>query len=148
MTPKAVLILSTLVLALNVTALDPNTFSPQIPANSDRAACACCDDTKTASGKPACCARSGVACCGKAANCCQSDAASRSKGGKANACSMTAKDEDGKMPCCADGKCPTLSKGKGKTCCGGKCAGTTESSHIDLRCWNHGGACCAKADAR
>jgi hypothetical protein len=33
---------------------------------------------------------------------------------------MMSKDKDGKMGCCADGKCP-MSKGKdGKSCCGGK----------------------------
>jgi len=70
--------------------------------------------TKTASCKPVCSAKSGEPCCGKEANRRQSDAASRPKHGEANACSMMAKDKDGKMPCRADGRCPVLSKVKSK----------------------------------
>ena len=108
MKSKALVVLSTLVMAL---ALMAQSTTQTTPSTGDSAkTCACCNHDQ-ADGKMACCGKNAACCTG--GNCCQG------KDGKA--CPMTSKDQNGKMTCCAGGKCPMMSKDKGtKSCCGGK----------------------------
>ena len=114
MKSKALVLFSTLVLALSLLA---QSATPTTPAPADNAAqtCACCNHDQA--GKMQC-GKEG-SCCGKDAACCKDGSCCQGKDGKQ--CAMMPKDKDGKMSCCADGKCPMMSKGKdGKSCCGGK----------------------------
>ncbi|MGC2112018.1 MAG: hypothetical protein WA655_21040 [Candidatus Korobacteraceae bacterium] len=114
MKSKILIVFSTLALAL---AMMAQSTTPTTPAPSDNAkSCACCNHDQ-ADGKMACSGKDG-ACCGKDAAGCKDGSCCQGKDGKA--CSMMSKDQNGKMTCCAGGKCPMMSKEKGKSCCGGK----------------------------
>jgi len=108
MKSKALVILSTLVMALALMAQSATQASPT-PGGDSAKACACCNHDQ-ADGRNACCGK-GAACCGKGNACCQS------KDGKA--CSMMSKDQAGNVTGCAGGKCSMTSK-NGKGCCGSK----------------------------
>src|SRR5215471_12096096 len=105
MKSKALLIASTMLMAQSTTQnATPTQVNPAKP-------CACCNHDQ-ADGKL-------MACCGKDAKCCESGGdCCKDKDGKA--CPMMSKDSNGKMSCCADGKCSMASKKEGKGCCGGK----------------------------
>ena len=120
---KAIVILSTLLLALGLIG---QAAMQSTPATTDTAkTCACCNHDSA--GKMSCCGKdSKCAKDGKDSGCCQG------KDGKK--CPMMAKmseSKDGKMSCCSgkDNKCPMSkmsktsdkSKGESKGCCGGKC---------------------------
>jgi len=110
MKSKALIILSTLAMALALMA-QSNTPSASSPSVDNAKACACCNHSQ-ADGKPACCGKDAT-CCGKDGSCCQG------KDGKT--CPMMSKDQSSKMSCCSGGKCSMVSKTKdGKSCCGGK----------------------------
>ncbi len=148
MKSKLLIILSTLVLTLNLVALDRNAGSTQAPANgADAKACTCCNHAKTPDGKA--CVK-GEGCCGKDSKCCGGDMASKD-GKEAKACPMMSKDKDGKTTCCADGKCPMMAKGNGKTCCGeNACCGkpaAAASTQSKASCCSKGAACCANGGA-
>jgi hypothetical protein len=115
MKSKALVVLSTLVMAL---ALMAQSTTQTSPATGDSAkSCACCNHGQ-ADGKMACCGKD-ASCCGKDAACCKNGNCCQGKDGKA--CAMTSQEQNGKMTCCAGGKCPMLSQDKGsKSCCGGK----------------------------
>lgn len=121
MKTKAIVFLSSLVLALGLIA---QAAMQSTPATTDTAkTCACCNHD--ADGKVSCCGKDNKCakegCCGKDGGCCEG------KDGKK--CPMMSKmsdSKDGKMSCCSgkDNKCPMMSKtskGEGKGCCGGKC---------------------------
>ncbi len=145
MKSKALVILSTLVMALGLMAQNATQSTPA-PASNDAKACACCDQAKAPDGKMAC--EKGKGCCGKDAKCCGGEMMSSKDGKAAKACPMMSKDKNGKMACCADGKCPMMAKGKGKGCCGDKCPmATTSSINAKPDCCVKGGACCAKGGA-
>jgi hypothetical protein len=108
MKSKALIVLSTLVMALALMA--QSTTQPTATPNSDNKACACCNHDK-ADAKMSCCGKDGA--CAKDGACCQG------KDGKK--CAMMSKDSSGKSDCCGEGKCPMTAKDKsGKSCCGGK----------------------------
>jgi hypothetical protein len=114
MKSKAILLLTTLALALTMMA--QSTTTPTAPATTTDSAktCACCNHDQTAADKTdsqmTCCGKDGD--CAKAGSCCKGDA---------KKCPMMSKNKDGKMACCADGKCAMMSKDQGgKGCCGGK----------------------------
>lgn len=109
MKSKALIIASTLLMALALMA-QSTTQSTPAPADNNAKSCACCDHAK-ADGKMACCGKDAT-CCAKGGTCCQG------KDGK-KACPMMSKDSSGKMACCADGKCAMASDKDGKRCCGG-----------------------------
>jgi len=115
MKSKALIVLSTLAMALALMA-QSNTQSTPAPTGDNAKSCACCNHNQ-ADGKPACCGQ-GASCCGKDGNCCKDGSCCQGKDGKA--CPMMSKDQSGKMSCCSGGKCPMMSKEKGKSCCGGK----------------------------
>ncbi len=147
MKSKLLVILSTLVLALNMMALDRNAgFSQAKATATDSKTAACCDQGKTPDGKAACV--KGAGCCGKDVKCCGSEMASKD-GKAAKACPMTSKGNDGKSTCCTDGKCPMMAKGNGKSCCGdGGCSGkpaavAAPSTQSKATCCSKGAACCA-----
>lgn len=159
MKSKLLVILSTLLLALSTLALDRNAGVTQVAANDNAKACACCDQGKTSDGKVACvkgagCCGKGAKCCGSDAKCCGGDSAMASKDGKAvKACPMMSKDKDGKSSCCADGKCPMMAKGNGKSCCegqgccGSKSAAAATSTQSKASCCAKGAACCSSGAA-
>ena len=109
MKSKALLLASTLLMAV---ALMAQSATQNAPATGDNSAktCACCNHDQ-ADGKK-------MECCGKDAKCCTSGG-DCCKGKDGKACPMMSKDASGKMSCCADGKC-SMSKKEGKGCCGGK----------------------------
>lgn len=108
MKSKALVFLSTVVMALGLMAQTATPTTPA-PAGDKGKTCACCSHDQ---------AGSKMACCGKDGTCCKDGACYQGKDGKQ--CPMMSKDKDGKMTCCAGGKCPMMSKDKGKSCCGGK----------------------------
>jgi hypothetical protein len=116
MKSKALVILSTIVMALALIA--QNTTQTPPAANSDNAKnCACCNHDQ-ADGRNACCGKD-AACCGKRDACCKGGSCCRGKDGKA--CPMMSKDHAGNVTCCGGDKCSMTSTGKaGKSCCGGK----------------------------
>ncbi len=109
MKSKALIVLSTLAMALTLMAQSTPQSTPA--PTSESKTCVCCDHDK-ASGQASTC---GKDCCGKGSEakgkCCQG------KDGKQ--CPMMSKENAGKMSCCADGKCSMTSK-NGKSCCSGK----------------------------
>jgi len=110
MKSKALLIASTLLMAL---ALMAQTTTQNPPANGDNIvkACACCNHDQADGKKMECCGKD-AKCCAGGADCC--------KGKDGKACPMMSKDTTGKMNCCAEGKCGMMSKKDSKGCCGGK----------------------------
>lgn len=108
MKSKCLVFLTTLLMALGLIAQNA-TQTPPAPSGDNAKMCACCNHDKAGSTM-ACCGKDGA--CGKDGSCCPG------KDGKQ--CSMMSKDKNDKMSCCADGKCPMMSKEKGKSCCGGK----------------------------
>lgn len=114
MKSKALVILSTLAMALALMAQSITTTPA--PSGDNSKSCACCNHGN-ATGQAACCG-SGSSCCGKDAACCKGGNCCQGKDGKA--CPMMSKGENGKSTCCADGKCSMVSHQAGKSCCGGK----------------------------
>jgi hypothetical protein len=116
MKSKALIFLSTVVMALGLMAQNSTQTTPA-PTGDSAKTCACCNHDQ---------AGSKMACCGKDAGCCKDGACTQGKGGACcqgkdgKQCPMMSKDKDGKTTCCADGKCPMMSKDKGTSCCGGK----------------------------
>jgi hypothetical protein len=108
MKSKALIFLSTVVMALGLMAQNSTQTTPA-PTGDSAKTCACCNHDQ---------AGSKMACGGKDAGCCKVGDCSQGKDGKE--CPMMSKDKDGKTTCCADGKCPMMSKDKGNSCCGGK----------------------------
>lgn len=108
MKSKSFVFLTTLVMAIGLTAQNATQTTPA-PSGDNAKTCACCNHDKAGSAM-ACCGKDGA--CAKDGTCCQ--------GKDSKQCSMMSTDKDGKMTCCADGKCPMMSKEKGKSCCGGK----------------------------
>jgi hypothetical protein len=116
MKSKALVVLSTLVMALALMAQSTTQNTPA-PAGDNAKTCACCNHDQ-ADGKMTCCGKDAAACA-KDASCCKDGKCCQGKDGKA--CPMMSKDQSGKMTCCAGGKCSMMSKDKGgKSCCGGK----------------------------
>jgi hypothetical protein len=116
MKSKALVVLSTLVMALALMAQSTTQTTPA-PGGDNAKTCACCNHDQT-DGK--------LACCGKDASCCKDGNCCQGKEGKA--CPMMSKDQNGKMTCCAGSKCPMMSNGKsGKSCCGGKMCEHTQA---------------------
>ena len=117
MKSKVLVVLSTLMMALALMAQSA-TQTPTAPAGDQAKSCACCSHDK-ADGKMSCCGKDGE-CCGKDSACCKDGTCCSGKDGKQ--CSMMSKGKDGKMSCCADGKCEMAKGSKGKSCCDGmKC---------------------------
>jgi len=115
MKSKALVLLSTIVMALALMAQSTTPTSPA-PAGDTAKSCACCSHDQ-ASGKMACCGKDSA--CAKDANCCKGDTCCKGKDGKT--CPMASKNDSGKAGCCGQGKCPMMSKDKaGNSCCGGK----------------------------
>jgi hypothetical protein len=114
MKSKALILLSTILMALTMMAQSATQSSPATGSDNAKA-CACCNHDQ-ADGKMTCCGKD-AACCGKGNACCKG--ASCCQGKDAKACSMMSKDQAGNMTCCAGGKCSTASK-NGKGCCGSK----------------------------
>ncbi len=114
MKSKALILASTILMAL---ALMAQSTSQSTPATDDNSAktCACCNHGQT-DGKMTCCGKDSSSCA-KGGACCKGGSCCQSKDGKA--CSMLSKDSAGKMTCCAAGKCTMTSKKDGKGCCGG-----------------------------
>ena len=108
MKSKLFVFLTTLVMALGLIAQNTTQTTPA-PSGDNPKTCACCNHDK---------AGTTTGCCGKDGACAKDGTCSQGKDGKQ--CSMMSKDKDGKMACCADGKCPMMSKEKAKSCCGGK----------------------------
>lgn len=108
MKSKALVFLSTVVMALGLMAQTATQATPA-PSGNNGKACACCNHDQ-AGAKTMCCGKSGA--CSKDGACCQG------KDGKQ--CPMMSKDKDGKTTCCAGGKCPMMSKEKAGNCCSGK----------------------------
>jgi hypothetical protein len=135
MKSKALVVLSTLVMALALMAQSATQTAPAAPPSGDDAKAGSCCNHDKADGK--------MSCCGKDGGCCQDGkCAMMSKDGKdamghdhmmsgdgkaGMKCPMMSK--DGKMSCCGndgscckDGKCDMAKDGKGKSCCDGmKC---------------------------
>lgn len=110
MKSKALLLVSTLLMALALMA--QSTTQNATPTQDNTAkACACCNHDQ-ADGKKMACSGKDAKCCGSGGDCC--------KGKDGKACPMMPKDSNGKMSCCADGKCSMTSSKEGKGCCGGK----------------------------
>ncbi len=123
MKSKALVVLTTLVMALALMAQSTTQTTPA-PGGDNAKTCACCNHDQT-DGKMACCGKEAAACA-KDASCCKDGNCCQGKDGKA--CSMMSKDQNGKMTCCAGGKCPMMSNGKsGKSCCGGKMCERTQA---------------------
>ena len=121
MKSKALILVSTVIMALALMAQS----TPQNSTPTDNAAkpCACCNhdqsvDKGTSSGKDA-------KCCTGEAGCCKGGMCCNGKDGKA--CAMTSKNSNGKMSCCAEGKCPMASKKEAKGCCGLKMCARPEA---------------------
>jgi len=114
MKSKALVILSTLVMALALMAQSATQSTPT-STNENGKNCACCNHDQM-DDKAACCGK-GDTCCGKGNDCCKGGSCCQGKDGKA--CPMMSKDEAGKVTCCAGGKCSMTSKDNdGKGCCG------------------------------
>ena len=114
MKSKALIIASTLLMALALMAQSTPQSTPA-PADNSAKSCACCNHAK-ADGKMACCGKD-ASCCAKGAACCKGGTCCQNKDGKA--CPMMSKDSSGKMACCSEGKCAMASNKDGKGCCGG-----------------------------
>lgn len=114
MKSKALVILSTILMALALMAQSATQSSPT-PGGDNAKACACCNHDQ-ADGRNACCGK-GAACCGKGNACCKGASCCQGKDGKA--CPMMSKDQSGNMTCCAGGKCSMTAR-NGKDCCGSK----------------------------
>ncbi len=114
MKSKALILLSTLVMALALMAQNaPQTTPP--PDTGTAKSCACCNQDQ-ANGKMGCCGKDSK-CSAKNGKCCKDGTCCQGKDGKA--CPMMSKDANGKATCCAGGKCPMMSNKDGKSCCGG-----------------------------
>ena len=114
MKSKALVILSTVVMALALMAQSATQSTPA-PSGDNAKVCACCNHDQ-ADGRMACCSK-GAACCGKGNACGKGGSCCQGKDGKA--CPMMSKDQAGNMTCCAGAKCSMTSK-NGKGCCGSK----------------------------
>jgi hypothetical protein len=110
MKSKALLLASTLLMALALMAQTTTQTAPTTGDNTAKA-CACCNHDQADGKKMACCGKD-AKCCASGGDCCEG------KDGKT--CPMMSKDSSGKMSCCADGKCSKMSKKEGTGCCGGK----------------------------
>jgi hypothetical protein len=108
MKSKALVFLSTLIMAVGLIAQNATQTTPA-PAGDSGKTCASCNHGQ---------AGAKMACCGKDGDCCKDGTCCQGKDGKQ--CPMMSKDKDGKVTCCAGGKCPMMAKGKAKSCCGGK----------------------------
>ncbi|MGD0929057.1 MAG: hypothetical protein ABR902_00265 [Candidatus Korobacteraceae bacterium] len=123
MKSKALVVLSTLVMALALMAQSTTQTNPA-PGGNNTKTCGCCNHDQ-ADGKVSCCGKDATACA-KDASCCKDGKCCQGKDGKA--CPMMSKDQNGKMTCCAGGKCSMMSQNKGdKSCCGGKMCGLPQA---------------------
>jgi hypothetical protein len=114
MKSKALIIASTLLMALALMAQSTSQSTP-VPADNNAKSCACCDHAK-ADGKMSCCGKD-ASCNAKGATCCKGGSCCKDKDGKT--CGMMSKDSNSKMTCCADGKCAMADSKDNKGCCGG-----------------------------
>lgn len=114
MKSKALILASTLVMALALMAQSTSQTNPSTD-DSKAKACACCNHDST-DGKTTCCGKDSK-CDNKPGSCCKSGSCCQGKDGKT--CSMMSKDSASKMTCCAGGKCPMTSNKDGKGCCDG-----------------------------
>lgn len=108
MKSKALILLSTLVMALALMAQSAPQTTPSTDTGTAKS-CACCNHDQ-ADGKMSCCGKDSK-CSAKDGECC--------KGKDGKACPMISKSSDGKTTCCSGGKCPMMSKKDAKSCCGG-----------------------------
>ncbi len=113
MKSKALILVSTLVMALAMMAQSGSQTTPS-PDNNAVKSCACCNHDQ-ADGKMTCCGKDSK-CSAKDGDCCKGGSCCQGKDGKA--CPMMSKSADGKATCCSGGKCPMMSKKDGKSCCG------------------------------
>ena len=120
MKSKALILISTLLMALALIA--QSTQSTPAPSDNNAKACTCCNHG-SADGKTACCGKGSE--CAKDGSSCKSGSCCQGKDGKT--CPMMSKDSNGKMQCCADGKCAMTSEKQGKSCCGGKMCARPQS---------------------
>jgi hypothetical protein len=109
MKSKALIVCSTILMALALMAQSTTPTSPALSTNQAKS-CACCNGGN-ADAKTACCGKD-ASCCAKGGGCCQ--------GKDRKQCPMMSKDSNGKMSCCSGGKCSMMSEKAGKKCCGGK----------------------------
>lgn len=122
MKSKALLLVSTLVMALALMAQSTPQSSPATD-NGNAKSCACCNHDQ-ADGKMTCCGKDSK-CATKEGSCCKGGGCCEGKDGKT--CPMMSKGADGKATCCAGGKCPMMSKADHKGCCGGKMCARPQS---------------------
>ncbi len=113
MKSKALIILSTIAMALALMAQSANQSSPT-PGGDNAQACSGCNHDQ-ADGRMACCGK-GATCCGKGNACCKGGGGC-CQGKDDKACPMMSKDQAGNATCCAGGKCSMTSKNS-KACCG------------------------------
>ena len=113
MKSKALILVSTILMALALMAQSTPQSTPP-PTDNSAKSCACCDHAK-ADGKMACCGK-GASCCAKGAACCKGGNCCQGKDGKA--CPMMSKNSSGKMACCSEGKCAMASNKDTRGCCG------------------------------
>jgi len=114
MKSKALILVSTLVMALAMMAQSGSQTTPSTDNNTAKS-CACCSHDQ-ADGKMSCCGKDSK-CSAKDGDCCKGGGCCQGKDGKT--CPMMSKSSDGKAACCSGGKCPMMSKKDGKGCCGG-----------------------------
>jgi len=110
MKSKALLLISTLLMALALMAQSTTQTTP--PVSGDNAKCACCNDGGDAK---MCCSGRDTGCCAKG-ECCPA----KDKGKDGKMCPMMSKDDNAKSSCCSGSKCAMHSDAKGHSCCGGK----------------------------
>lgn len=110
MKSKALLIVSTTLMALALMAQSTTQNASPAGDNTSKA-CACCNHNQADGKKMECCGKD-AKCCGSGGDCC--------KGKDGKTCPMMSKGSNGKMNCCADGKCSMTSNKEEKSCCGGK----------------------------
>jgi len=116
MKSKALVLLSTIVMALALMAQSATQSTPA-PNSESAKNCDCCNHDHM-DGRGVCCGKA-AACCGKGNDCCKGGSCCQGKDGKA--CPMMSKDAAGNMTCCAGGRCSMASKdNNGKGCCGSK----------------------------
>src|SRR5690349_20228085 len=99
MKSKALLLASTILMALALMAQSTTQNAAPTVDNTAKA-CACCNHDQADGKKMACCGKDSK-CCGSGGDCC--------KGKDGKTCPMMSKDSKGKMSCCADGKCSMTS---------------------------------------
>ena len=114
MKTKALVVVSTILIALALMAQSA-TQSSSSAAGDNPKACACCNHDQT-NGKAICSGKDGT--CARNAGCCKGATCCQGKDGKT--CSMMSRGNSGKASCCGQGKCPMMSKDKAAHgCCGG-----------------------------